>query len=179
MAKHIDTFKGWSESIIGDVTALQVLIESDQAPAEARRLAAAALSYLVSRMDLVPDWEEGIGVLDDVMVVRVCANLASAHGLTGVPDEVEFTLARLANEAEAISEFLGTELYDKLRSFCSNQVDKSVRGRAPATVLADPDVRAALFRDVDDEVKRSVPVVVSDPDDAEVRLKAYLAHKLK
>jgi len=179
VAKHIDTFKGWSESIVGDVAALEVLIESAEAPAEARRLAAAALNYLLSRMDLVPDWEGGIGVLDDVMVLRVCANLASAHGFAGVPGEMEFSLARLGNEAEQIAEFLGTELYDKLRAFCADLIDRSVRGRAPATILADPAARAAMFKEVDEDVQRSVPVVVEDPDDAEIRLKAYLAHKLK
>jgi hypothetical protein len=46
-------------------------------------------------------------------------------------------------------------------------------------VLADAAARAALYVEVDDEIKKTVPVVIKDPADAEVRLKAYLMHKLK
>ncbi|MEZ4401829.1 MAG: YkvA family protein [Kofleriaceae bacterium] len=178
MAKHIDLFKSWSESIVGDVAALKALVESS-AELEARRLAAGALGYLVTRMDLVPDWEAGIGALDDVMVLRVCAQLAAGHGLAQVDEAHEITLARMANEAERIAEFLGPESYDKLRAYARKLSDAVVRGRAPATILVDAAARAALFAEVDDEVKKTVPVVVVDPADAELRLKAYLAHKLK
>lgn len=178
MTKHIETFKSWSESIVSDVAALKALIESSAEP-EARRLAAGALGYLVTRMDLVPDWEGGIGALDDVMVLRVCAQLAAGHGLGAVAENHEINLARMANEAERISEFLGGAAYDKLRTYCAKLSETAVRGRTPANVLADAAARKALFAEVDDEVKKTVPVVITDAADAEVRLKAYLSHKLK
>ncbi len=178
MAKHIDTFKSWTDTIINDVAALRALIESGS-EAEARRLAAGALGYLVTRMDLVPDWEGGIGALDDVMVLRVCAQLAAGHGHAGVSADHEITLARLANEAERIADFLGTEPYDHLRSYCKKLGETVVRGRSPAQVVADAAVRQALYAEVDAEIKKSVPVVIKDADDAELRLKAYLQHKLK
>lgn len=178
MTKHIETFKSWSESIVSDVAALKALIESN-AETEARRLAAGALGYLVTRMDLVPDWEGGIGALDDVMVLRVCAQLAAGHGLAAVSESHEINLSRMANEAERISEFLGGAAYDKLRTYCAKLSETAVRGRTPANVLADPAARKALFAEVDDEVKKTVPVVITDAADAEVRLKAYLSHKLK
>ncbi len=178
MTKHIETFKSWSESIVSDVAALKALIESGAEP-EARRLAAGALGYLVTRMDLVPDWEGGIGALDDVMVLRVCAQLAAGHGLGSVSESHEINLSRMANEAERISEFLGGAAYDKLRTYCAKLSETAVRGRTPANVLADAAARKALFAEVDDEVKKTVPVVITDAADAEVRLKAYLSHKLK
>lgn len=178
MAKHIDTFKSWSDTIVGDVAALKALVESKAEP-EARRLAAGALGYLVTRMDLVPDWEGGIGALDDVMVLRVCAQLAAGHGTWTVAEEHEIALARMANEAERIGEFLGSTMYDHLRAYAARLSDTQVRGRTPASVLADDAARKALFAEVDDEVKKAGPVVIKDAADAEVRLKAYLAHKLK
>lgn len=178
MAKHIDTFKSWSDTIVADVAALKALVEST-ADAEARRLAAGALGYLVTRMDLVPDWEGGIGALDDVMVLRVCAQLAAGHGLSAVAEPHEITLARMANEAERIADFLGPTAYDHLRSYASKLSGTAVRGRAPATILADEAARNALYAEVDDEIKKTVPVVIRDAEDAELRLKAYLTHKLK
>jgi uncharacterized membrane protein YkvA (DUF1232 family) len=179
VAKHIETFKSWSESIVGDVAALKALIEAPGAETEARRLAAGALSYLVMRMDLIPDWEGGIGALDDVMVLRVCAQLAAGHGLAQVDEESEITLSRMANEAETIGAFLGQGPYDKLRQYCVKLAETSVRGRNPAQVLADDVHRAALYAEVDDEIKQTVPVIIKDADDAELRLRAYLNHKLK
>jgi uncharacterized membrane protein YkvA (DUF1232 family) len=179
MAKHIEIFKSWSESIVSDVAALKALIEAEQAETESRRLAAGALSYLVTRMDLVPDWEGGIGALDDVMVLRVCAQLAAGHGLAAVDEESEITLSRMANEAEQISAFLGQGPYDKLRQYCTKLATTSVRGRNPAQVISDETHRAALYGEVDDEIKKTVPVMIKDAEDAELRLKAYLSHKLK
>jgi len=179
VAKHIQNFKSWSETIVSDVAALEKLVEAEGAEGEARRLAAGALSYLVMRLDLVPDHEQGIGALDDVMVLRVCAQLAGGHGLTGVDEDAEITLSRLANEADQIADFLGTQSYDKLRQYCVKLAETPVRGRHPGQIIADEAARKALFAEVDEEIKKTVPVIITDAEDAELRLKAYLTHKLK
>ena len=43
----------------------------------------------------------------------------------------------------------------------------------------DAALRKALYLEVEDELKKSVPIVVNDPADAELRLKSYLTQKLK
>ena len=48
------------------------IVEADKVDDDARKFAASALNYLVSRMDLIPDWTDTIGVIDDVIVLRVC-----------------------------------------------------------------------------------------------------------
>jgi len=179
VAKHIDTFKSWADTFRPDVAALKALIESENADLEARKLAAAALSYLVTRMDLIPDWNEGIGVMDDIFVVRVCAQMATAHKLGDLSHDAEVTLGRLANEADKILDFLGGDLYDKLRQHCAKLEDVAVRNRTPKNIIEEGAARLALYAEVEEELKRSVPVVVSDPEDAELRLKSYLKQKLQ
>ncbi len=179
MSKAIETFKSWAESINQDVAALKTLVESESASLEARKIAAAGLSYLVTRMDLIPDWNEGIGALDDVMVLRVCAQLASAHPMGDLPHDAEITLSTLANDADRLKTLLGFELADKLKKYCTRLVDTAVRGRTPLMAVTETSDRKALFADVDEEVKRSLPAVIKDPADAELQLKAYLQHKLK
>jgi uncharacterized membrane protein YkvA (DUF1232 family) len=176
---HLDVFKAWVDTIHHDIDAWKALLESSTADASSKQLAAAALSYLVSRMDLIPDWNEGIGVLDDVMVLRVCAQLTQDHDRGSLPTSAEVSLERMANEAEKITDFLGGALYDKLRVYCAKLVDQATRGRTPGQLVDDPAGRKALYAEIDDDIKRSVPVVVNDPADAEVRLKAYLTHKLR
>jgi uncharacterized membrane protein YkvA (DUF1232 family) len=176
---HIDVFKGWAETIRQDIDAFKALLESGKADKDSRQLAAAALSYLVGRMDLIPDWNEGIGVIDDVMVLRVCAQLSQGHDRGALPTQAEVSLDRMANEADKIQSFLGGPIYDKLKSYCAKLVDQAVRGRTPAQLGDDPTLRKALYTELEEELKKSVPIVVNDPTDAELRLKAYLTHKLQ
>jgi uncharacterized membrane protein YkvA (DUF1232 family) len=176
---HIDVFKGWADTIRQDIDAFKALLESAKADAASKKLAGAALSYLVSRMDLIPDWNEGIGVIDDVMVLRVCAQLTQGHERGTLPTAAEVSLERMANEADKITQFLGGPLYDKLKLYCSKLVDQNVRGRTPAQLADDAALRKPLYAELEDELKKSVPIVVNDPNDAELRLKAYLTHKLQ
>jgi len=176
---HIDVFKGWADTIHHDIDAFKALLESTTADARSKQLAGAALSYLVSRMDLIPDWNPGIGVIDDVMVLRVCAQLTQDHDRGTLPDAAEISLERMANEADKIGDFLGSAIYDKLRAYCARLVDQPVRGRTPGHLADEAAARKALYAELDDEINRTVPIVVNDPADAEIRLKAYLTHKLK
>jgi uncharacterized membrane protein YkvA (DUF1232 family) len=175
---HIDVFKGWADTIRQDIEAFKAVLESSKADDASRRLAAGALSYLVSKMDLIPDWNEGIGVIDDVMVLRVCAQLSQDHDRGSLPASAEVSFERLANEAEKITAFLGGPLYDKLKSYCSKLGEQTVRGRTVKMLIDEDKTRKAFYNDLDDELKKTVPIVVNDPTDAELRLKAYLTHKL-
>ena len=176
---HIDAFKGWAESIRQDIDAHKALLGSDKADTDSRKLAGAALLYMVSRMDLIPDWNEGIGVIDDVMVLRVCAQLTQGHERGKLPGGADAALDRMANEADKITAFLGGAIYDKLKSYCAKLVDQAVRGRTPMQLVEDEALRKALWSELEDELKQSVPIVINDPVDAELRLKAYLTHKLQ
>ena len=176
---HIDVFKGWAETIRQDSDAFKALLESDKADAASRKLAGGALNYQVSKLDLIPDWNEGIGVVDDLMVLRLCAQLSNGYERGPLPTQAEIALDRMANEADKIREFLGGALNDKLKSYCAKLADNAVRGRTPQQLADDAALRKALYAEIDDELKKTVPIVVTDPVDAELRLKAYLTHKLQ
>lgn len=176
---HIDTFKSWAETIRQDIDGFKALLESEKADTHSRRLAGAALLYMVSRMDLIPDWNEGIGVIDDVMVLRICSQLTQGHERGALSTNAEVALDRMANESDKITQFLGGALYDKLKSYCSKLGEVAVRGRTPAQLVDDANLRKALYVELEDELKKTVPIVVNDPKDAELRLKAYLTHKLQ
>ncbi len=176
---HIDNFKGWAESIRQDIDAFKALLESEGSDRESKKLAGAALLYMVSRMDLIPDWNEGIGVIDDVMVLRVCAQLSQVSARGALPKAADQALDRMANEADKITAFLGGPLYDKLKSYVSKLGEQAVRGRTPGKLVDEPELRKALYVELEDEIKSTVPIVVNDPTDAELRLKAYLTHKLQ
>src|SRR5262249_56512237 len=105
----------------------KALLESAKADAHSKKLAGGALSYLVSKMDLIPDWNEGIGMIDDIMVLRVCAQLTQGHNRGPLATSAEVSLDRMANEADQIKTFLGGPIYDKLKSYCSKLGEQPLR----------------------------------------------------
>jgi uncharacterized membrane protein YkvA (DUF1232 family) len=176
---HIDVFKSWAGTIRQDTDAFKALLESAKADDKSRRLAAGALQYLVSKMDLIPDWNEGIGVIDDVMVLRVCATLSQDLNRGTLPTAAEASLDRMANQSEKITEFLGGSLFDKLKVYCTKLGEQKVRGATATELIADEATRKSLYEALDQELEKTVPIVINDPTDAELRLKAYLTHKLQ
>ena len=176
---HIEVFKSWAETIRQDTDAFKALLESTTADEKSRRLAAGALQYLVSKMDLIPDWNEGIGVIDDVMVLRVCAALTQDHDRGTLPTNAEAALERMANQSEKITAFLGGPLYDKLKAYCAKVGETPVRGLTTAQLIEEESARKQLYTALSEELEKTVPIVINDPTDAELRLKAYLTHKLQ
>ncbi|HTL39014.1 MAG TPA: YkvA family protein [Kofleriaceae bacterium] len=176
---HIDVFKSWAETIRQDIDAYKALLESGKAEEKARKLAGGALHYLVSKMDLIPDWNEGIGVIDDVMVLRVCASLSQDYDRGSLSGAAEASLERMANQSDKIKEFLGGPIYDKLKAYCAKLNELKVRNATPATLMEDEAARKSLYVALDEELEKTVPIVINDPKDAELRLKSYLTHKLQ
>ena len=173
----VDWALGWRE----DVDTLKRVAAADKADRAVRRYAAAALNYFLSRMDLIPDWEPTVGILDDVMVMRICAahGARAAGGEDGLDDKTSVEFARLANQEERIADLLGPLLHGKLRAHCDKVLLQAVRQRTPDTIVNDAELRNRLYEEVD-EVMKSVPAVaITDPAEVERKLKTYLQAKLK
>ena len=174
-SEHMDKMKAWIDSFAADVAAVQGLVDSEKASKEARVLAASALNYLVTRMDLIPDWEETCGILDDAMILRVAMSLVPEKDL----DEGGVGVARLANEAEVVRDFLGGDLYPRFKHYTQELGHAVVRGRNPRVIVDDARERKQLFVEINDELKRLPPAPMSDPDRVARVVRNYLSQKLK
>jgi uncharacterized membrane protein YkvA (DUF1232 family) len=171
----------WVESFREDVNALVKVVDTEAVPEDARKYAAAALNYLVTRMDLIPDWTETIGVVDDVLVLRTCVSLAATYGLAENLEDADAIVAvgRLTNEADRIGDILGDDLAAKLRKHCARMADTAVRGRTPEAIVRDPELRAKLYEEIQDDLNRMPASSFKDADGVSTRLKSYLHAKLK
>lgn len=179
MSKLIETCKDWVDTIREDVETVKRMVECDKLDEDARKFAASALNYLVSRMDLIPDWTETIGVIDDVIVLRVCVNLASTYGLDELPTAAMVDATRLANEAEKIEAVMSEDLYAKLRKYCARMGDEVVRGRSAEVVVRDAKQRKALYDEVAEDIKKMPASKFDDAEAVELKLMSYLHAKLK
>ena len=179
MSEHIGKMRAWLDSFPADIAAVQAVVEEAKLPRDVRLLSAAALSYLITRLDLIPDWEETAGLIDDAMVLRVAMAVASEQDLDALEDDAQRVVHRLANEADVVREFLGADLYAKLRHHVLELVNAKVRGRLPSTILDDEKQRRLFFGEVKDEVKRPPAGPVKDPAGIARMVKNYLSTKLK
>jgi hypothetical protein len=132
----------------------------------------------VSRLDLVPDWNDTIGVIDDVMILRVCLNLASVHGLDDLPTDAMVGAMRMANDVEKIEAFIGDDLYARLKKHCTRMVDQAVRGRSPEGLIDEPEERKKLYEEVEEDIKKMPAAKFENAEQVELKLKSYLHAKL-
>jgi len=178
--KFASAVKEWSGSLREDVQTCKAIIESDGVDAVARRFAATALNYLVTRLDLVPDHEPTIGVIDDAMVLRICVSFATDHSVDeGLDSDVMVEAMRLSNEAEKLVDWLDADLYAKFRKYVERLSEEAVRGRTPDHIVKDAAARKQLFAEVENDLLRMPPASFSDPESALRQLNSYLQAKLK
>jgi uncharacterized membrane protein YkvA (DUF1232 family) len=142
-SRCLESFPAWLRTLGSDVSALSALLETTDS-GDILRAAACALTYLTKSLDLIPDGLEDLGYLDDAFVVRVAAARVPVEAREL---ETSGVFTRLASEAELIAEFL-VEDYPRLEAYVDALASSSARGRSVEQVVANPEVRSDLSRDV-------------------------------
>lgn len=174
-ARCLEAFPGWLRSLNADALALVQLIEEERGNEAARRHLAGSLNYLFKSLDLIPDGIEDLGFIDDAFVFRVAAWLALADdpalGSGDVP------VARMAGDATLIQEFLGED-YARLDTYVRALGDVSARGRNVDEVLATPESRAEIGREVRTWADAYTAPSFNRDEKTLVKLRAFLSAKL-
>jgi uncharacterized membrane protein YkvA (DUF1232 family) len=137
----VATLQRMIDRLADDAAAALDALAQAATPEPARRSLAGALSYLVEQLDMVPDHLDGLGAVDDAIVLRMAARHAVSHG----SDDLE--LRRLAGEAPVLAAVLG-DLFAPVDEIVSRLPSQEVRGRTPAEVFADPESRVAMWLQV-------------------------------
>lgn len=172
-------FEEWTTSLPADVQATWELLSNDSVAPPGRRWLAAALSYTLTQLDLIPDHERA-GSIDDAFVIRIAYGLAAEHASkTSTKDAA--IIARMTTQEDELREWLGDKLYAKLRRYVSDLADKEVRGRTTDHILADDRARADMKRELDVQCKKMKAAHAGTADENEalvVSVQSYLKMKL-
>ena len=189
----LDAFPNWLRSLADDARALAALLEGKSAAGDAaegervegegasasvsERRSAAVLNYLFKSLDLIPDGLEDLGFIDDAFVVRAAAEAVRLEAEGELSADSTGTLVRLADEAELIREFLGSE-YARLSRYVAGLEQSSVRGRSVATILSDAGARADFVREVREWADSFAPPSFTRDMRNLVKLRSFLLAKL-
>lgn len=146
---------------------------------QGRRYLAAAMSYILTQLDLIPD-HENAGAIDDAMVIRIAWGLASEHA-ADLSSRDQQDIARLCREEEDIQQFVGAAMFDKLKRYVVELAEKTVRGRSTDHILSDEKVRKDMKKEIDVVMKKLKAPVAMDDDQADAlerQIQSYLKMKL-
>ena len=174
----IRTMEQWTSSLANDTSPLIAAMTAAETPREARRLLVGALSFFIRKVDIVPDYVEGIGLVDDAFVLRVASALAEQSGLGELDVEVAAAIEALAESTAPIKEFLW-DLYPQFEDFVRALPDQTVRGRTADNVLDDPAAREDFLREVNDELRLLEVKPFLDSDRVLTDLKAFIRDAVK
>jgi len=173
LTRYLDLFPSWLRSLGEDANALGEIVGNDAAGEEVRRYVASGLNYIFKSLDLIPDGIDDLGFCDDAFVVRVAAQLACEAD----PAARQGALGRLAEDANAVSDFLGED-YERLVTYVKGLRKGAARGRTVDDILADASIRSSFVHEVTAWAKEyQVPSFTRDVKTL-IKLKAFLSAKL-
>ena len=167
----IELYGGWINSLPDDTRTLQAAVDAEETPRKAKLMLIGGLSYLLRKIDIVPDYLTGVGVVDDVFVLRI----ASAEANLGA-DAPE--IQALGDSLGPVEEYLG-DLYPRLVDYVKGLPDDPVRGRTAEKVLDDEAVYKQFTRELADELDSFAPKPITDADRALREIKSFIKAKLE
>jgi uncharacterized membrane protein YkvA (DUF1232 family) len=170
-SRYLDVFPRWLETLGDDAVAVAEAWKTDAHQDEPARLLVAGLDYILRSLDLIPDGIDDLGFLDDAFVVRVACSLAIGRRA----ELGKGTLARLADEAGAVGDFLGSD-YTRLATYVTGLSEGASR-RAIDEALAEGG-RDLFVSRVREWAQGYVPPTFTRDTKTLVKLKAFLSAKL-
>lgn len=176
-AKYLDLFPAWLRSLGDDAEQLGGMLGEASLPASAQQSIAGALNYLFKSLDLIPDGIDDIGFLDDAFVLRVGADLACRDDVSELEPEKLRNLNRLANDAEAVREFLGKD-YARLEAYANGLRKGAARGRSVQDIIEDDKTRTEFLSDVNAFSKSYEAPAFRREEKNLIKLRAFFDAKL-
>jgi uncharacterized membrane protein YkvA (DUF1232 family) len=173
----IDVFNDWINTLPQDARAMRAALEAEKTPREAKRHLVGGLSYILRKIDIVPDYLTGVGLVDDAAVLRIACQLAQQSGLGELSAELANPVEALAGATAPLESYLG-DLHPKLVEFVKALPDETVRGRTADKVLDDQEAYKQFMRELDDELNAYSPQAIADPDRAAREIKSFFKAKL-
>lgn len=148
----LEKFGAWVESLPEDTKALRAAYEAEGVSRETKKIIIGGLAYLLKKIDIVPDYLGGLGSVDDAMVLRESARLATASGLGDLEGENKEKIEKLSEESTIVKEFLD-DLYDPFAEYVASLPEEKVRNRNADMVLDESDAKEQFGYELDDELK--------------------------
>ncbi len=164
----------WVKDLAGDALEMRKALDSEGISRDAKKYLIGGLAYLLRKVDIIPDYMGGIGVLDDASVMRVAVKLALESGLPGGSP----ALTKLGEEAELVKSAL-EEFYDTFEGYVKGLPAEKIRNRNADTILDEPGSLDQFDRELEDETRGYKPKPLAQNSRTLRELKSFIKSKIK
>ncbi|MBN2724200.1 MAG: DUF1232 domain-containing protein [Deltaproteobacteria bacterium] len=142
----------WIQTLVEDAKELRNAMDLDDTDRNAKKYIIGGLSYLIMKIDLIPDYIGGVGVLDDAAVLRVAAKLAMEAGVPSASDHFK----SLAGDMDLVKALL-EDHYDKFEAYVKALPAKRIRNRTSDVILDEKGSMDQFDREIEDEIRGYKP----------------------
>lgn len=164
----------WVKNLAEDAIEMRKAIDSDDISRDAKKYIIGGLAYLLRKVDIIPDYMGGIGVLDDASVMRVAVKMALDSGAPSATD----ALKKMGEEAELVKVAL-EEFYDKFENYVKGLPIEKIRNRNADTILDEPGSLDQFDRELEDETRGYKPKPLAQNTRTLRELKSFIKSKVR
>ncbi|MBU1069155.1 DUF1232 domain-containing protein [Myxococcota bacterium] len=144
----LQNLEAWVANLGEDTKILRKALDSDGISRDAKKYLLGGLSYMLRKVDIIPDYLGGIGVLDDAAVMRVSAKLAVEAGMPNAGEGIK----KLISEDE-MTRLLFDNLYDGFVSYVKRLPEERIRNRNADHILDEAGCMDQFDRELEDEIR--------------------------
>ena len=174
--KFAALFQKWIDHYEHDIEVFVDVLKGDLTPFPLKKLVATGLSYQIRQVDLVPDYYQPIGLIDDCIVLRVVADLGAEWTAELDPDHMK-SMFKFANDCDMLKEYLG-EFYRPLENLIRDMGEEEVHRRTPESIVESDEVLKSFLEELEEDVRHFKAVAIEDGPRAERELLSYFKAKL-
>jgi uncharacterized membrane protein YkvA (DUF1232 family) len=164
----------WVKELAEDAKALRDAMGDPGTSREAKKYIIGGLSYLLRKVDIIPDYMGGIGVLDDASVLRVAADLSMISGVSNASDHFK----KLAKENDLVKILL-EDHYIPFENYVKRLPVEKIRNRTAETILDEPGSLDQFDREFEDEVRGYTPKPLGQNERTIREFRSFMKSKIK
>jgi len=165
--------EAWVANLGEDTKILRKALDSQGISRDSKKYLLGGLSYMLRKVDIIPDYLGGIGVLDDAAVMRVSAKLAVEAGMPNVDEGIK----RLISEDE-MTRLLFDNLYDGFVTYVKRLPEERIRNRNADHILDEAGCMDQFDRELEDEIRGYSPKPLGQNDRTIREFRSFIKSKV-
>ncbi len=166
--------EAWVANLGEDTKVLRKALDSQGISRDSKKYILGGLSYMLRKVDIIPDYLGGIGVLDDAAVMRVSAKLALEAGVPAADDDFK----RLVDD-DHMTRLLFDNLYDGFVNYVKRLPDERIRNRNADHILDEAGCMEQFDRELEDEIRGYSPKPLGQNDRTIREFRSFIKSKVR
>jgi len=170
----LQKLEAWVANLGEDTKILRKALDSQDISRDAKKYLLGGMSYMLRKVDIIPDYLGGIGVLDDAAVMRLSAKLAVEAGMPNADEGIKRMVAD-----DELTRALFDNLYDGFVTYVQRLPEERIRNRNADHILDEPGCLDQFDRELEDEIRGYTPKPLGQNDRTIREFRSFIKSKVR